>query len=87
MTNLDDVSYDRLIWKRCRVALETTEPKLLSVIFLFYVSLEKMNDQKSSRMQCNEDNQDSLSVYAIPKRIQTITLPEERRCKQRNICP
>ncbi len=39
---------------------ETTEPKLLSVIFLFYVSLEKMNDQKSSRMQCNEDNQDEF---------------------------
>ncbi len=33
-TNLDDVSYDRLIWKRCNVALEGSRPgdKLLNVI-------------------------------------------------------
>ncbi len=37
MTNLDDVSYDRLIWKRCGVAPESTEPedKLLNVIVYF----------------------------------------------------
>ncbi len=46
MTNLDNVSYDRLIWKRCGVAPESTGPedKLLSVIFLFYVSVEKIID-------------------------------------------
>ncbi len=45
MTNLDDVSYDRLIWKRCGVAPESTEPedKLLNVI-VFYDSVEKMHD-------------------------------------------
>ncbi len=33
-TNVDDVSYDRLIWKRCNVALEGSRPgdKLLNVI-------------------------------------------------------
>ncbi len=37
MTNLDDVSYDRLILKRCGVAPESTEPedKLLNVIVCF----------------------------------------------------
>ncbi len=36
-TNLDDVSYDRLIWKRCNVALEGSGPgdKLLNVIVYF----------------------------------------------------
>ncbi len=45
MTNLDDVSYDRLIWKRCGVAPESTEPedKLLNVIVCF-MTLEKMHD-------------------------------------------
>ncbi len=44
MTNLDDVSYDRLIWNRCGVAAESTEPedKLLNVIVYFYDSVEKM---------------------------------------------
>ncbi len=34
---LNDVSYDRLIWKRCGVVPESTEPedKLLNVIFYF----------------------------------------------------
>ncbi len=42
MTNLDDVSYDRLIWKRCGVAPEGTEPedKLLNVIVYFMSLLE-----------------------------------------------
>ncbi len=37
MTNLDDVSYDRLMWKRYGVAPESTEPedKLLNVIVYF----------------------------------------------------
>ncbi len=37
VTNLDDVSYDRLIWKRCGVAPESTKPedKLLNVIVYF----------------------------------------------------
>ncbi len=36
-TNLDDVSYDRLIWKRCNVVLEGSGPgdKLLNVIVYF----------------------------------------------------
>ncbi len=36
-TNLDDVSYDRLIWKRCNVVLEGSGPgdKLFNVIVYF----------------------------------------------------
>ncbi len=42
MTNLDDVSYDRLIWKRCGVVPESAGPEdeLLNVIFLFYDSVD-----------------------------------------------
>ncbi len=43
-TNLDDVSYDRLIWKRCNVALEDIGPgdKLLNVI-VYLMTVKKIH--------------------------------------------
>ncbi len=43
-TNLDDVSYDRLIWKRCDVALEGSRPgdKLLNVT-VYLMTVKKIH--------------------------------------------
>ncbi len=43
-TNLDDVSYDRLIWKRYNVALEGSGPgdKLLNVI-VYLMTVKKIH--------------------------------------------